>query len=586
MVNDSPTARSPKQKRAPLPLEPAALGLNARAGPVTLLQTHIGWVYLCGKYAFKIKKPVKFDFLDFTTVSARRWACAREIVLNRRLCPKHYLGLVPIVEQPAGTLRLDLKRNIPQPTPVAPASVPAGRDADATPNIVDWAVWMRRMPADRMLPVLLERGNITAVDIRRIANTLTRFYLKQRAQGAVPPGGPGDLDSLTFNVEENLREAEALDPGIVAPGALRLISVRARHFLKKNGWLVCKRATDGFVVDGHGDLRAENICLPQKGPPLLFDCIEFNDRFRIVDCALDAAFLAMDLSAKGRDDLSAAFLHRYQQRCDPDLPPRLLDFYFGYRAFVKAKVAAWIAADTGVPSQQQQRARSESRDLFDLSVRCALREQPVLIVFCGPAGSGKSTLARALARRLRCIHLATDILRDELVPRGLSREERYAPGVSWRVYELLFQRAADALQRRQTVILDATFTSKSLRTRAAQLASAGSAGLRAGNARSVLVWAKAPAETMELHLKERLESQTFHGSEASAEVSRRQFKTFAKPSEKETRKAGGGGTHTSRGSLRDLCVRFGALRIVDTSQPAETSVEQTWNAVLDALAEQ
>ncbi len=541
----------------PLELTASALGLNPDAGSVDLLQTHIGWVYVCGEHAFKLKKHVRFDFLDFSNLAARRWACEREIVLNRRLVPDLYHGLVPVVET-SSARRLDLQR---LEANVAPTDVPSASCTEA-PEIVDWAVWMKRLPADRMLDRLLERASVSTAQAEQIADVLASFYIHQRAGRRIAPGGLGDLDAVTFNVEENLREAERLDRALLPAGALRLIAMRARHFLKKYGGLVQQRARDGFVVDGHGDLRAENICLPQNAPPVLFDCIEFNDRFRVCDSCLDVAFLAMDLESRGREDLSAAFLRRYRERCDPRLPRNLLDFYLGYRAFVKAKVAAWIAADGAVALPQRQESACQSRALFDLGVRYAVRGEPVLLVFCGPAGSGKSTLARELARRLRARHLSTDLLRDEIVPRGLPTEQRYTSENSWKVYTRLFELAATALQEQRTVILDGTFSSASLRKRAAEMA--GAAG-----AQSVLIWADAPLDTAEQHLRERLERGDLHGSEAGLDVSRRQHASFARPSLRETRKERGG---------------FGEVCRIDTGQSIERSHEQTWDAVLNALS--
>jgi aminoglycoside phosphotransferase family enzyme/predicted kinase len=524
----------------PLPLDPAAFGQTS--GQVSLVQTHIGYVYLIGELAFKLKKPVKFDFLDFTTVEKRHWACQREVELNRRLCPDLYLALLPVVER-------NRRRQIEF-------------GANSQDKVIDWAVQMRRMPEERMLDQLLSRGEVSLNDATRIGDTLADFYQRQRAQ-KFDARGNGSLKVVRFNVEENLGEGKSLDRTVLTEGALKFIAARARYFLDKYGGLIGARERDGFVVDGHGDLRAENINLPENGTPLLFDCIEFNDRFRIVDSALDVAFLAMDFDSRGREDLSVALLARYAERCDPKIHPKLLNFYLGYRAFIKGKVAAWIAADPNVSAQQKTKSVEQSRMLFDLAVRYALRDEPALLVFCGPAGSGKSTLATELARRLKCTHLSTDRVRDELIPRGAPVEQRYAADVSSRVYEVLYERAAQALGRGETVILDGTFTTPERRKNAADVAA------QCG-AKALLVWADAAAGTIDQHLDERARSGQTHGSEAGAAVSRQQQASFVAPDNAETIAHGG---------------RFQSVCRIDASAMLAQSCKALWNDVLETLSE-
>ena len=538
----------------PLALTPQTFGQDPSGPPVELLQTHIGWVYLVGAYAFKLKKQVKYDFLDFTALSQRQWACTREVILNRRLCPELYIGLVPVLRSDDGRTFIDPRYVLLEDGSEAgfDARLPE-IESRAGARIVDWAVWMRRLPAERMLDRMLAAGAVTVADAAAIAAILGDFYRRQRGQ--VPPGGLGDLAAVRVNVEENLREGAQLDRAALSAASLALIERRARHFLNRHGELIQRRAADGFVVDGHGDLRAENICLPAGQPPLLFDCIEFNDRFRICDSALDAAFLAMDFDARGRGDLSRALLEHYQAACDPQLPPRLLNFYQGYRAFVKGKVCAWIAADVQVEAAQREHARVEAVQFFDLAVRYALQGEAVLFVFCGMAGSGKSTLAADLSRRLNAAHFATDLLRKEIVPRGLPPEERYAPAQSYRVYRALLERGAEVLQKSQMAVLDGTFTRKSIRAEAAQMAAKH-------GARAILVWADCPPERIAAHLEERRKAGALCGSEAGAAISERQRAAFSKPSAREG---------------------FSAVCRIDTGASLDSARAAMWEAVLAAL---
>ena len=525
--------------KAPLSTSASSFGLGADEDPISLIQTHIGWIYVSRSFAFKLKKHVKFDFLDFTTIEKRRWACEREIALNSRLCPNIYLGLCPVYRDASGNIFLQ-------------------RDASASAGsgeVVDWAVWMRRMPLDRMLDALLEKGSVTPRDAEVIAEALAGFHTSGR--GKIAAGGLGDLDSVRANVEGNIRDVSKIDSGVLAPEALQLLTMRSRHFMDRHGDVIRKRAADGFVVDGHGDLRAENICLPKDGPPLLFDCIEFNDHFRVLDGALDAAFLAMDFDSRGRVDLSAAFMQRYRDLCDPQLPPALFNFYLGYRAFIKGKVTAWIAADPHVPAQQKEFSRKQSRTLFDLAVQYAIKGKPIVVLFCGVAGSGKSSLARSLAERLRCeSHVATDFVRDEIVPRGAPLGERYMPAVSQRVYEILYERMVKALHEKRIVILDGTFTRAENRARVAKLA-------RDHGACAVLLWADASAETIAAHVQKRNETGDVFGSEATITIAREQLANF------ETPGADSG---------------FQAVCRIDTNGKLDDAREDAWRQAIGALS--
>jgi uncharacterized protein len=532
------------EMRAVLPLDGTTFGQPGAA--VHLLQTHIGWIYLVADFAFKLKKRVKFDFLDFTTLEQRHWACEREINLNRRLCPELYIGLQPVLELPGGTRRVDL-------TPLGNSAVP-DVEARSGAKVIDWAVWMKRLPESRMLDLLLDRNLVSVAQVEQMAAVLGDFYRTHR--GLISPNGLGDFDAVSANVEENLREGKELASDILSQGSLGLIDSRARHFLQRHGEMIRQRAAHGFVVDGHGDLRSENICLPENAAPVFFDCIEFNDRFRICDSALDIAFLAMDLESRGHESLSRAFLDKYRSVCDATLPSRLLDFYLGYRAFVKAKVAAWIARDAAVEASQREKSAHQARDLFDLAVRYALRNEKLLIVFCGVSGSGKSTLCVETARRLRCAHLATDLLRDEIVPHGTAPDARYALAISFRVYRLMLQRAGGLLAQGKTVLLDGTFTSSSTRAMAIETA-------KACGALCLLVWADCPPQTIEAHIMQRTQDQKLFGSEAGLEVARKQRAGFDKPKQREG---------------------FNAILRIDTSYTLDAAKKSVWEELTTALA--
>jgi len=540
----------PASPTPPLLIEARAFGAPAGT-PVELIQTHIGYVYLVGAFAYKLKKPVTYDFLDFSTVEKRKWACDREVVLNRRLCPDLYLGCFPIVEDTRAFRYVDDSRTA---TPCNTADKDCANDTPATLRIVDWCVKMKRMPLDRLFDRLLDANTVTPADVESIARVLAPFYSAQRK--TIPTGGLGDFDAVQFNIDENLREGRSLNPEILPAAQLDLIESRARRFLKKYGNEIRTRAKDGFIVDGHGDLRAENICLPENKTPLLFDCIEFNDRFRIADSAQDIAYFAMELEARGRTDLATAFVKTYRESCDPQLPDRLLNFYLGYRAFIKGKVDAWIASDTGIPADQRAKSKSKARNYFDLSLAYALRGESALLVFCGVSGSGKSTLARALNARLRATHLSTDLVREEIIPKGIPREERYTPESTARVYTELFRRAETSLNAGATVLLDGTFTTRDQRLKTLKLA-------RATHAPAILVWADCPPESAAKHIQERERTGNLHGSEANESISLAQRQRFEAPQKEEG---------------------FAHVLHIETGTPDRNAILQNaWNEILNAL---
>lgn len=508
----------------PPPLLIEARAFSAPPGTaVELIQTHIGYVYLVGAFAYKLKKPVKFDFLDFSTLEKRRWACDREVTLNRRLCPNLYLGLFPVVEDTRGFRFVD-ESHTATPCNSDADGAECASDARNSLRVVDWCVKMRRMPLERLLDRLLDANSVQVADVEAIARVLAPFYTAQR--GTIPTGGLGDFDAVQFNINENLNEGRTLKPEILPPAQLEIIEVRARRYLNKYGDEIRQRAKDGFVVDGHGDLRAENICLPLNARPLLFDCIEFNDRFRICDSAQDIAFLAMELEFRGRADLADAFVKAYRESCDTNVSERLLNFYLGYRAFIKGKVDAWIAGDAGIAEDQRRKSALKAHAYFDLSLACALRGEAVLIVFCGVSGSGKSTLARHIAPRLRATHLSTDLLREELISKDLQRDARYATDATAEVYGALFSRATSYLSQGRVVLLDGTFTTREVRAKAIEAA-------KMLNVPVLLVWADCPADTAVQHIHERTETGKTHGSEANESVSVAQRQRFETPSEAE-----------------------------------------------------
>jgi len=422
-----------------------------------VVQTHASCVFLTGEYVYKIKKPVNFGFLDYSTLERRRRCCEQELALNRRLCPEVYLDLVPAVRQ-AGRLRV---------------AVPG------TP--VEWAVRMRQLPEADMLPARLAAGTVTAAHLEGIAAVLAAFHARAAAGPAVAAFGAPE--AVARNVEENFAQTEHRVGDSLPAEHLAVIREYSRRFLAEHRELFHLRMREGRIRDGHGDLRAQNLCLhPGLQPGIqVLDCIEFNDRFRYGDVAADLAYLAMDLDLAGRADLRQVLVDRYVQlSADPQLR-QLLPFYGCYRAYVRGKIALLTGEEAEIPAAERRSHQELAAAAFDLSRSYAeRRERPALLITVGYSGSGKSALARELARRLPAVHLASDAVRKELAgvaPSASLSEAQYAAEKRGSIYAELRRRALPHLLRGEHVLLDATFLAPAERENAAALAAEGQAEL-------------------------------------------------------------------------------------------------------------
>ncbi|MCC7366937.1 MAG: phosphotransferase [Chloroflexi bacterium] len=328
------------------------------AGNITLHETHISWVLLAGPYAFKLHKPVDFGFVDFTSRAARYADCAAEVRLNRRLCPDVYLGVVP-VEHRDGRYRVTLAELDP-----SGLAEPLDRHAVLAPG-AEPAVWMRRLPADGMLPAMLARDAVPTALVERIATMLAAFH--ERAETGPGVDEYGTVATIKANWDENFRQVMPFVGRTILPEVFGETARCVRRLLTVQRPLFERRVAEGRIRDCHGDLHAGSVCVAD-GQVYLFDCLEFLPRFRCSDVAAEVAFLAMDLDHYGRRDLANAFVRAYVSASrDPELLA-LLDFYRCYRAFVRGKVDSLRLADVALPEPEQQSVVADARAYFDLAL--------------------------------------------------------------------------------------------------------------------------------------------------------------------------------------------------------------------------
>ncbi len=307
-----------------------------RPDTVEVIQTHISFIFIAGDQVYKIKKAVDFGFLDFTTRSKRKYYCEQEVVLNRRFAPGVYIDVVTITQNGEGKLGI-------------------GGEG----SIVEYAVKMKRIPEERMLYRLMEAGKVTEDDVRRVGRYLAQAYGNIPSDEKARAFGTGEV--IAANVLENFEQTGQYRGGPVNATVFDTIEAWSRSFIEKNGSLFAVREKEGNIKDCHGDLHLQHICIDGDAISI-FDCIEFNERFRFGDVASDVAFLSMDFDFNGREDLGHIFVDAYMVESGDTLLLDVLKFYKVYRAMVRAKVTSFMLDDNTLdPAVREEVFRKAER---------------------------------------------------------------------------------------------------------------------------------------------------------------------------------------------------------------------------------
>lgn len=419
---------------------------------VELLQTHVSWIFLTDSHAYKIKKPVDLGFLNFSTIDRRRFYCNEEIRYNRRLCPDIYIGVVEL-RQTNGCANF--------------------RDQG---HVIDYAVKMKRLPAESMLDRLVMNNTVSIADIRDVARVIAEFHHTLPTSPAISEYGRPDR--IRFNWIENFEQILPFENSTLPAPERQQIRSWVLSFIEQNADLFAARIDNGFIRECDGDIHLENICL-SGGKVYIFDCIEFSERFRCCDTTADLAFLLMDLDFRGRNDLSAEVLATYSDVSGDNIVPALLSFYKIYRAFVRGKVESLHSIDPDINEQQRNNAITRAIRYFRLArgyiERSRLR--PTLFITCGLMGCGKSTLAAQLSFELGIPSYNSDTIRKQMA--GISPETGirvafgqgiYSDQATQETYSELLTRAEEELKNGSSVIVDACFISRESRMLFANLA--------------------------------------------------------------------------------------------------------------------
>jgi uncharacterized protein len=419
---------------------------------VELVQTHVSWIFLTDGHAYKIKKPVDFGFLNFSTIDRRRFYCNEEVKYNSRLCPGIYEGVVELRESAGG----------------------AAFFGDGP--VIDYAVKMKRLPAERMLDRLVANNTIQVSELLEVARVIAEFH--RTAPTSTSVAEYGHLDRILFNWQENFDQTTPFENSTLPASERELIRAWVSAFAASHSETFNQRVSDGFIRECDGDIHLENICL-DNGSVFIFDCIEFNERFRCCDTAADVAFLLMDLDYHGRHDLSEEVVAAYLETSGDTGMMALVVFYKVYRAFVRGKIESFHMRDSGIDPHEQTLAMAKAIRYFRLARGYIERSrlQPTIFITCGLMGSGKSTLAGQLAFELGIAHYNSDVIRKQLA--GIAPdtacsaafgEGLYSHQNNEDTYDELIRLAKEELAARRSVIIDAAFLCKKDRLRCASLA--------------------------------------------------------------------------------------------------------------------
>ncbi len=447
-----------------------------RPDSVQVLQTHISVVFIAGDLVYKIKKPLNFGFLDFTTREKRTYYCHREVALNSRFSNGIYLDVATIYRTDSGI------------------------DLTGPGEEIESAVVMRRIPDEALLISMVDEDRVTPGLLDRISSCIAFFHAQAERGPQIDAFGSPLV--IRNNVTENFVQTEAYISRTIDRSVYDETRALSLQFLAENESLFTKRVMEGFIRDCHGDLHLDHVIVLDE--IMLLDCIEFNDRFRYGDTASDLAFLLMDFEYRGYPAFADRVSKQYAAASGDEDALKLLGFYKSYRAFVRGKVIGFTLDEPEVPESDKAAAAMKARLYFDLALaNLKAPPEPVLIVTCGLMGSGKSFIAEKLGKRLGITPIRSDVLRKRMY--GLShaehqldnyREGFYTSGATERTYQALLADAREALARGSSVILDASFSRYEDRVSAARLAIDTGARFR-------IVYCRAPDKTIHARLVDR-----------------------------------------------------------------------------------
>jgi uncharacterized protein len=456
--------------------------------PIQLIQTHVSYVLLTGDYAYKLKKPVNFGFLDYSTLEKRQHFCQEELRLNQRCAPELYLEVLAIA-----------KTN--------------GRFAlNGTGEPADYTVKMRQFPQEGLLANLYSHGQLTAERLQELAQVIAQFHHSTASNEYIRSFG--EPAKVREAIDENFQQTEKYIGNPQTQAQFDETRAYNDRLFAEESHLFVERMQRDRIRECHGDLHLDNICL-WNDRLWLFDCIEFNEPFRFVDVMYDIAYIIRDLEARDRPDLSTVFLNAYIEATGDWEGLQVLPFYVNRQAYVRAKIVSFLLDDPAVPAADKQQAQETAASFYRLAWKYSQPRQGRLTLMAGLSGSGKSTTARALACHTGAIHIRSDAVRKHLG--GIPLDQRgsdalYSPEMTQKTYDRLLDLGILLAKRGYPVILDAKYDRQSLRAPVVAIAQAQQIPLQ-------IIHCDAPLSV----LSDRLHHRTGDIADATADLLPKQF---------------------------------------------------------------
>ncbi len=482
--------------------KPDFFGNNIKS--IKLIETHISYIFLTGDFAYKIKKPVDYGFLDFSTLQKRKYYCNEELNLNKRLCRDIYLEVLPITKN---------KEKI---------------ELNGKGNIIEYTLKMNEFSQEEIMNNLLKKDEIKNGDIKKINKILINFYKSTKKSEDI--NKYGKTENIEKNINENFEQTKSYINEAISEETYYYIKEIVRLFLKEKDQIFNKRILNNCIHDCHGDLHTGNIVI-SKNDIYIFDCIEFNKRFRYCDTASDIGFLAMDLDYLNHPYTSSYLIRDYIKNSKDRDFLQVLNFYKCYRAYVRGKVLSFNLNDVKIKKEKYNIILNEAKKYFELSKYYSTllkidinSDDPLLFIISGLTGTGKSTLSMKLSIDYNAKVINTDVIRKKIAGIDIFEKHHddlntglYSPKKILYTYEKVIEQAKKYLSNDNNVIIDATFQKKKYREMLNKAA-------EEFNIEPIYIQCTAPDKIVKKWLNERLKTKTV--SDGRWEIYKFQKKTF------------------------------------------------------------
>jgi aminoglycoside phosphotransferase family enzyme/predicted kinase len=459
--------------------------------PIQLIQTHVSYVLLTGDYAYKLKKPVNFGFLDFSNLEKRQYFCHEELRLNQRGAGELYLEVVPI------TLTGEQYH------------------LGGTGEAVEYAVKMRQFPQETLFSELFASGKLQESYLEELGRVVAQYHAEAVTNDYIRSFG--EVSQVRLAIDENYQQAQNYIGGPQTQEQFEETKQYTDNFFVQHPELFKSRIDNNYICECHGDLHLRNIAL-WHDKIMLFDCIEFNEPFRFVDVMYDVAFTVMDIEARGRKDLGNAFLNAYLEQTGDWEGLQVLPLYLSRQAYVRAKVSSFLLDDPNIPDAVKEESAKTAAAYYRQAWEYTKPQQGKLILMSGLSGAGKSTTAKDLARKLNAVHLRSDAVRKHLAGIPLLErggDEIYTPEMTEKTYSRLLALGIILANQGWSVILDAKYDRQDLRSAAISQATQHQLPIH-------IINCSAPVEV----LTQRLLQRTGDIADATADLLASQIKQF------------------------------------------------------------